>query len=301
MQVEALKIYCDVVRFHSFSRGAEANHVLQAAVSQTINKMEKHLGVALIDRSCRPWKLTVQGKLFYDGSREVVERYHELEDEVRGSRTAVDAVVRVAAIYSVNLRDMSRCVQRFNQQRPGSRVELQYLHPARVCERLLNDEVDIGIVSFPEGRRGLSVIPWLDEEMAVVCPPQHRFAKLAKVPVKQLDGETFVAFESELVIRKKVDQFLKSHGVEVKVVLRFDNIEAVKRGVEAGTGISILPLPTLEHELRLGTLVAVPFAGARFVRPLGIVHRKGKKLYPNTEAFIELLRNGHGPREGKKG
>jgi DNA-binding transcriptional LysR family regulator len=145
------------------------------------------------------------------------------------------------------------------------------------------------------------VIPWLDEEMAVVCPPQHRFAKLAKVSVKQLDGETFVAFENELVIRKKVDQFLKGHGVHVKVMLRFDNIEAVKRGVEAGTGISILPRPTLEHELRLGTLVAVPFAGARFVRPLGIVHRKGKKLYPNTEAFVELLRNGHGHPEGRKG
>jgi DNA-binding transcriptional LysR family regulator len=87
----------------------------------------------------------------------------------------------------------------------------------------------------------------------------------------------------------------------VKVVLRFDNIEAVKRGVEAGTGISILPRPTLEHELRLGTLVAVPFAGEKFVRPLGIVHRKGKKLYPNTEAFITLLRNGHGRHAGKKG
>lgn len=301
MQVEALKLYCDVVRLHSFSRGAEANQVLQATVSQAINRLEKHLGVTLIDRSCRPWEVTPEGKLFYGGCREVVERYYELEGEVRGSRVAADSVVRVAAIYSVNLRDMSRCVQRFNQQRPNVRIELQYLHPARVCERLLNDEVDLGIVSFPEGRRGLSVIPWLDEEMVVVCPPQHRFAKMAKVPSKQLDGEPFVAFENELVIRKKVDQFLKAHGAQVKVMLRFDNIEAVKRGVEAGTGISILPRPTLEHELRLGTLVAVPFADVRFMRPLGIVHRKGRRLYPNTEAFVALLRSGRANHEGKKG
>lgn len=301
MQVEALRLYCDVVRLRSFSRGAEANHVLQATVSQTINRLEKHLGATLIDRSCRPWELTSAGRTFYEGCREIVDRYAELEGQMRGREAAANSVVRVAAIYSVNLRDMSRSVQRFNQERPGARVELQYLHPARVCERVLNDEVDLGIVSFPEGRRGLSVIPWLDEEMVVVCPPQHRFAKRARVPAKELDGETFVAFETELVIRKKVDQFLKSHGAEVNVVLRFDNIEAVKRGVEAGTGISILPRPTLEHELRLGTLVAVPFAGARFVRPLGIVYRKGKKLCPNIEAFAGLLRDGHAPREGKKG
>lgn len=301
MQVEALKIYCDVVRFHSFSRGAEANDVLQAAVSQTIHKIEKHLGATLIDRSCRPWELTAAGRAFYEGCREIVDRYYELEASMRGRQAAADSVVRVAAIYSVNLRDMSRYVQRFNQQRPSARVELQYLHPARVCERVLNDEVDLGIVSFPEGRRGLSVISWLDEQMVVVCPPQHRFSKLAKVPAKELDGEAFIAFDSELVIRRKVDQFLREHGAHVKVMLSFDNVEAVKRGVETGTGISILPRPALEHELQLGTLVALPFAGAQFVRPLGIVYRKGKKLYPNTEAFIALLKNGHASREGEKG
>jgi len=230
-----------------------------------------------------------------------VDRYYELEAAVRGRQTAVDSVVRVAAIYSVNLREMSSCVQRFHQQRPSARVELQYLHPARVCERVINDEVDLGIVSFPEGRRGLSVIPWHDEEMVVVCPPQHRLAKRTRVSVKELDGEPFIAFESELVIRRKVDQFLRKHGAHVKVVLSFDNVEAVKRGVEAGTGVSILPRPALEHELRLGTLVALPFAGARFVRPLGIVYRKGKKLYPNTAAFVGLLKNNRGFRDEKKG
>ena len=98
MQVEALKLYCDVIRLHSFSRGAEANQVLQATVSQAINRLEKRLGVTLIDRSCRPWEITPEGKLFYSGCREVVERYYELEGEVRGSRVAADSVVRVAAL-----------------------------------------------------------------------------------------------------------------------------------------------------------------------------------------------------------
>lgn len=289
MQIDALKIFCDVVRLRSFSRGAEANGVLQATASLTVQRLEKHLGVMLIDRSCRPWKLTREGQVFYDGCREMLDRYFALESEVRGNKSASEAVVRVAAIYSVNLRDMSRCVQRFNETRPHARVALEYLHPSRVCERVLNDEVDLGIISFPHGRRDLTVIPWRDELMVVACHPQHRLAREKRIAVKQLAGEPFVGFDADLVIRKKIDAFLRDHGVEVKVVLTFDNIEAVKRAVEVSSGVAILPQPTLEHELRAGTLAAVSFSNQSFVRPLGIVSRRGRRLHPNAEAFIEVL------------
>ncbi len=296
MQIDTLKVFCDVVRLRSFSRGAEANNVLQATASLAVQRLEKHLGVALIDRSCRPWKLTREGQIFYDGARKVLEAYYALESEVRGNPSAANMVVRVAAIYSVNLHDMSRCVRRFSEMRPHARVELEYLHPSRVCERVLNDEVDLGIISFPQGRRDLTVIPWREEPMVVACHPQHRFAREKRLAAKRLGGESLVGFDAGLVIRKKIDAFLRAHGVEVKVVLTFDNVEAVKRAVEVGSGVAILPRPTLEHELQAGTLAAVPFSPQRFVRPLGIVYRRGRRLYPNTEAFVELLRNGGHPR-----
>jgi DNA-binding transcriptional LysR family regulator len=300
MQIEALKIFCDVVGLRSFSRGAEANHVQQATASLTVQRMEEHLGVALIDRSCRPWKLTREGKTFYDGCREILDRYDQLESQLRGRQMAADRVVRVAAIYSVNLHDMSRCVRRFNELRPQARVELEYLHPSRVCDRVLNEEVDLGILSFPQERRGLTVIPWREEPMVVACHPQHRLAREKKIPVKQLAGESLVGFDADLVIRKKIDGFLRENGVDVKVVLTFDNIEAVKRAVEVGSGVAILPRPTLEHELQANTLAAVPFSTPGFVRPLGIVYRHGRRLYPNTEAFIKLLRSGGGGRAGRE-
>ncbi len=300
MQIDALKIYCDVVRLRSFSRGAEANRVLQATASLTIQRLEKHLGVTLIDRSCRPWKLTREGRLFHEGCRKMLESYYALESEVRGNQVATHAVVRVAAIYSVNLHDMSRCVRRFNEQWPQARIELEYLHPSRVCERVLNDEVELGIISFPQGRRGLAVIPWRDEPMVVACPPQHRLAALKSLAVPELAGEPFVAFDADLVIRKRIDAFLREQGVEVKVGLTFDNIEAVKRAVEVGSGVAILPRPTLEHELQAGTLAAVPFRDQTFVRPLGIVHRRGHRLYPTTQGFVELLKNGSVPAPGRR-
>jgi DNA-binding transcriptional LysR family regulator len=292
MQIETLQLFCDVVRLRSFSEGARANGLLQASASLAVQRLEKHLGVRLIDRSCRPWKLTAEGQLFYDGCRKLLEHYRAVEAQVRGQRLAAESTVRVAAIYSVNLRDMSRCVQRFSELHPGARIQLEYLHPRRVCERVLHDEVDLGIISFPEGQRGLAVIPWRDEPMVVVCPPQHRLAGQRQVQVRQLADEAFVGFDPDLVIRKKIDAFLRAHGVTVKVVLTFDNVEAVKRAVEAGSGIAILPEPTLQHERQAGTLVAVPFAAVNFVRPLGIVYRRGRKPHPAAQAFVDLLRDG---------
>jgi DNA-binding transcriptional LysR family regulator len=292
MQIDALKIFCDVVHLHSFSRAAEANNVLQATVSLTVQRLEKHLGTSLIDRSHRPWQPTRAGRIFYGGCRDMLERYHELESEVRGTHVAAATVLRVAAIYSANLHDISRCVRRFNEIPGQGRVELEFLHPSRVCEHVLNDEVELGIISFPNGSQGLDVIPWRSEPMVVACHPQHRLAHRKRVTVQALAAEAFVAFDADLVIRKKVDSFLRQHGVTVKVVLTFDNIEAVKRALEVGSGLAILPRPTLEHELRAKSLVAVPFSNADFARPLGIIHRRGRKLYPNARAFIELLQNG---------
>jgi len=293
MQVEALKIFCDVARLRSFSRGAAANDVLQSAASQTVSQLEKQLGVTLIDRTRRPWKLTAEGKTFYDGSSAIVDRYFALEAAVKHIHTERDAVVRVAAIYSVGLGDMSHCVHEFARQHIGVSVRVEYLHPDRVFERVLEGQADFGIVSFPPARRDLEVIPWRREPMVLVCPPSHRLARAKLIKPSELAGEKFVAFERGLGIRKEVDRYLKNNNIRIETAMEFDNIEAIKRAVEIGSGVSLLPRPTLDHEVETGTLVAVSLAGKEFARPLGIIHRRGRKLYPNALQFIERLQGNH--------
>ena len=302
MQLEALKIYADVVRLRSFSRGAEANGVLQSAASQTINNLERHLGVALIDRSRRPFEMTPQGKLFYEGCRDLLQGYTDLENAVRQVQDDLNSVVRVAAIYSVGLGDMSRYVQRFSESHPQARVQVEYLHPDRVYERVLEDAVDFGIVSFPHQHKEVTLIPWRAERMMVAFPPGHRFAKHAAVWPADLAGEKFVAFDKNLVIRRQIDRLLRRSGARVDVVMEFDNIEAIKRAVEVGAGVAILPEPTLAREVVLRTLGAVRLNGEEFTRPLGIVHRRGKRFYANTREFLELLlKNGSDRKKTSKG
>jgi len=291
MQIEALKIFCDVVRLRSFSQGAEANGVLQSAASQAVGGLERQLGATLLDRSHRPFVLTRQGKLFYDGCREILCQYADLEANVRTEQANGNAIVRVAAIYSVGLGDMSRYIQRFSQSHPAVRVQVEYLHPDRVQERVLEDAVDFGIVSFPKRHKELTIIPWRTEPMVVACAPGHRLSRASRVCLADLAGEKFVAFDRGLTIRQQMDRLLKRHRVRVEVAMEFDNIEAIKRAVEVGAGIAILPEPTLAREAALHTLAAIPLADAEIARPLGIIHRRGKKFGANLQPFLELLRS----------
>jgi len=292
MQLEGLKIFADVVRLRSFSLGAQANGVLQSAASQAVHALERQLGVTLIDRSHRPFQLTGQGKVFYEGCREILERFAVLESELKRVQQDVNSVVRVAAIYSVGLGDMNQCVEEFTAAHPQMQVQIDYLHPDQVFERVLAGEVDFGVVSFPPARRDWRVIPWRSEPMVVACVREHPLAQFSTVQPRELAGLKFIAFDKGLRIRREVDRYLKRHAVSVNVALEFDNIEAIKRAVEVNAGVSLLPRPTLAREVRTGTLAAVALGGdEEFVRPLGIVQRRGKKLPANAQQFLELLQS----------
>lgn len=288
MQIETLKLFCDVARLGSFSRSAEIHKVTQSSASQAVHGLEAGLGVSLIDRSRRPWRLTAAGRVFYDGCRDVVERYEGLERRVR--RSEGSAEVRVAAIYSAGLRHLREFVDTFLKEHPGARVHLDYLHPDRVLEAVREGGADLGLVSFPRAGRDVDVIAWREEPMVLVCSSSHPLAKSRDVDPARLDGQSFVAFDRGLVIRREVDRFLKKRGVGVRVALEFDNIEAIKQAVEIGSGVSILPEPTVDREVRAGTLAAVPLKGGRFFRPLGILRRRGRPAPPMVKEFERCLR-----------
>jgi DNA-binding transcriptional LysR family regulator len=290
MQFESLKVFCDVARNRSFSDAAAANDLSQSAVSQIVGQLEKRLGVRLVDRSRRPLQLTREGQVYYDGCRQLVERYLSVEAEVRSLNAELGADVRVAAIYSVGLRDMSQVVEKFRAQNPGVEVGIDYLHPDKVYERVLDGTADLGLVSFPQPTRKIAAIPWRDEEMVLACARTHPFASKSSLRLEELDGEKYVGFDKDLLVRRRVDRFLRSRAVAVDVVLEFDNIENIKQAIEISAGVALLPLPVLRREVEAGVLAAVPLEDARFVRPLGIIHRRSPAPGKAALRLIELLR-----------
>jgi DNA-binding transcriptional LysR family regulator len=291
MQFEALQVFCDIARCRSFSQAAAAQQppLTQSAVSHIVHQLEKRLGVQLINRSTRPLQLTPLGQAYYQGCKQLVERYLELEASIKQGRPQLTATVQVAAIYSVGLGDMGQYVERFTAEQPFARVHVEYLHSNRVVEKVRDGSADLGLVSFPRKSRDLVVLPWREEEMVLACQPSHRLARQMSVRLAQLAGEKYIAFDKELGIRRQVDRFLRQHNVPVEVELEFDNIENIKKGIEVAGGVALLPEPTLRQEVQAGLLVARPLMGCRFVRPLAIIYRRQNRPSPAAQRFIDLL------------
>jgi DNA-binding transcriptional LysR family regulator len=283
LNLETLKLYCDVVRLRSFSRGAASNSISQSA-EPAIQQLEAELDAAL---------LVPGGAAAHRAGAGLHDRRALLRaSKARGSRGGaerVEGTVRVAAIYSVGLHDMSRHMQPFMSDYPQARVLLECLHPHKVVEAVLNDEADLGILSYPAATRALTVLPLRDEPMVLVAHPAHRLARRRSVTLGDLQGEKFVAFDRDLAVRKAIDRALKQHDVKVEVVMEFDNVETIKQAIGINAGVSILPRPTVLNESGMRTLAVTPLALPGLVRPVGIIHRRGRRLTPVVARFIAQL------------
>lgn len=273
----------------SFSRAAKLNGVSQSNASQVVHTLEERMGVQLIDRSKRPFLLTAEGKRFQEGARVIVQRYDDLEREVREMHEAAAARLTIASIYSVGLAHMSGCMREFLTVHPKADVRMEYLHPHRVYEEVDQGHADLGLVSYPEESSSLQALPWRNERMVLVVYPQHRLAKRTSTALSEISSEPFVAFQAGLRIRDEIDRALAKQQVRVRVAVEFDNIETIKRAIEIGSGVSLLPEPTIARELESGTLVRVYLEGISLERPLGIIHRRDRKLNETAQQFIALL------------
>lgn len=291
MHLRFVEVFCDVAQRRSFSKGAAAQNVSQSSASQAVGLLEKRLGTKLIDRSKRPLELTPAGRVYYDGCRDLLSRFRAIEDQVRGIHGRVAGTVHVAAIYSVGLMQMERSEERFAELYPEARLRLAYLHPDQVYEQVESGAADLGLVSFPKSGGDIVSLAWQEQPMVLVVSPDHRLAPQSGIELAELDGEDYVGFTRDLTIRREVDRWLRRAKVAVNVVREFDNIENIKRAIEVGAGVALLPAPTVWQEISAKTLVAVPITDAGLVRPLGIVHKKQKQLTAAVRKFIELLQH----------
>ncbi len=299
MHIETLKVFCDLVDLQSFSLAAERNFITQSAVSQQIRSLEEKFKRRLLERirGRREIKLTAAGEVFYRESQNVLAAYAQLNEHLRGLVGKVGGTVKVATVYSVGLHELPSKVGEFMTKFPSAKIDLEYSRTTRVVRDVLNRTVELGVIAFPEPRRGLTIHQMKEEPLVLVCPPDHRFAERGRVRAKDLNGVEMVLFERDTPTRKATDRILRSHDAEVKKVAEFDNIETIKRAVQVGFGSAILPLASVVEEGRAGTLAIVPLAEKEWVRPVGVIHRSDRQLSLAAKKFVQLLEDDGGDAE----
>lgn len=290
MHIETLKVFCDVVETGSFSVAASQNFITQSAVSQQLRTLESKYRCKLLERGRSGAKPTTAGDILYRASREILEKYREIETQLQESGKIVSGPLRIAIVYSVGLHELPPYMKEYLRQFPQVNVHVEYSRPSKIYDDAIAGRVDLGIVAYPAKHPQITVLPFREDKLVVVCPPGHALAAAKKLTLARLDGETFVGYDRDIATRKALDQLFRDRGINAHYVGEYDNIETIKRAVEIGQGVSIVPLAAVQHEAEHGTLKVVQLADETIMRPLGIVHKKGRHLSPAAVRFIEVLR-----------
>ena len=290
MQIESLKVFCDLAETKSFTKAAQINSVTQSAVSQTISALERRFKSLLIERSKKNFRLTPEGEVFYDYSKRILQTCDALHSRLQEIENVISGDIRVATIYSIGLHVLPPYVKKFLKTYPTVNVHVEYRRDNQVYDNVLGNVVDLGLVAYPSRDARLEIVPIKKDTLVVICHPQHEFAKRKSLKVKALNGQKFINYEPDIPTRKALDKIFKEHRVTVEQVMQFDNIETVKRAVEIDSGVAIVPQETIGEEVATQTLAAADLENGAYSRPLAIIYKKNKVLSPAIKQFIALLK-----------
>jgi len=283
-------MFCDLAETESFTKAAQISGVTQSAVSQQISSLERIFKSLLIERSKKRFRLTREGQVLYDYSKQIIQSYESLHSKLQELKDIISGTIRVATIYSIGLHDLPQYVKRFMQSYPTVNVHVEYRRANQVYDDVMSNVVDMGLVAYPVKDPKMEIVALRKEPLTLICHPQHPFAKQKSVKLKALTGQSIIGFEPDIPTRKALDKILKEHGVEVKHVMEFDNVETVKRAVEIDAGVSIVPQGTIAQEISKQTLVAVDIEDGDFYRPIAAIYKKNKVLSPAMKQFLTILK-----------
>ncbi len=272
MQIESLKVFCDLAETESFTKAAQINVVTQSAVSQQVSSLERTFKSLLIERSKKKFRLTREGQVLYDYSKQITATYDALHSKLQEIKDIISGTIRLATIYSIGLHDLPPCAN-------------------QVYEDVLSNVVDLGLVAYPARDNKLEIFPLRKDPLVLICHPQHPLAKHKNLKLKTLSGQKFIGFEPDIPTRKALDKILKEHSVEVQHVMEFDNVETVKRAVEIDAGVAIVPQGTVLQEVSKQTLAQVSLDDADLYRPLAAIYKKNKVLSPAMKQFLAVLKD----------
>jgi DNA-binding transcriptional LysR family regulator len=283
-------MFCDVVETGSFSRAAQLNHVTQSAVSQQIRALETRYEQKLLSRSARQVTATPAGERLFRGCKEILARFSEVEGEIREQSTEVSGTTTVSTIYSVGLHELHNIQKSLLETHPKVHMRLLYRRSDEVYDDVILGAAEIGVVAYPQPRAGLDILPFRDDKLAVVCAPGHALAGKQKIAMTALAAVPQIGFDREAPTRKGIDRMFRDKGLDYSPIMEMDNVETIKRAVELGLGVAVVPLATVQHELARGTLVARPLSDGSFTRPIGLLIRKGKYLDRASSAVLDAFK-----------
>jgi DNA-binding transcriptional LysR family regulator len=290
MDINQLEVLIAVANERGFSRAADKLYRTQPAISQAIRRLEAEMGEPLFDRSSKDGTLTASGQILLKYAQQILNlrrdaklAVKELKDLQRGKVTlganeyTVMYLLPVISVYRV--------------RHPHIKIEVKRDLASRIPSEVLKRDVEIGIVSFRPTDPALQTVPAATDELALIVAPNHPLSGKRIVSVRELGVESFIAHNVRSPYRERVVQTFEKHRTPLNISMELPTLEAIKRFVEQGMGVALVPRLAAQAEIERGQVVAIPVREMRLERKLYLIYRKGAKLSHAARAFLNVARD----------
>lgn len=288
LTLRQLQVFEKVVSHLNYSRAAEELYLSQPAVSMQIRQLEENIGLPLFEQMGKKIFLTDAGRELFRYSRNIAQQLAEMEavfDDMKGLRQGrlTLSVVNTANYFT------PRLLAKFCRQHPNINVILQVANRDAVLKQLADNNTDLAIMGQPPEGLDIEAEPFMDNPLVVIAAPDHPLARIKRVRLAQLAQETFLSREKGSGTRSAMERFFSEHHIQPRIGMEMETNEAIKQAVQAGLGLGILSLHSVELELETGRLVMLNVEHFPLLRHWFIVHRSGKRLSGAVSAFKKFL------------
>ena len=293
MSDRRLQVFYTVARLLSFTKAAEELHMTQPAVTFQVRQLEEQFNTRLFDRTHNRISLTEAGKKVYESAEKIFAIYSEMDNSVRELTGDISGVLILGASTTIAEYMLPVLLGDFKAEHPDVTVRLRVANTDGIVSQVENNEIDLGVVEAPVTNKNLVVEECRTDQLVVIVPPGHELANDPFVPLKRIGDFPFICREEGSGTREVMLERMNTSGMhasELQIAMELGSLEAIKGAVEAGMGISVISLATVQKEIKLGTLVAIK-TEPPIHRPLSFVHQKQKFRMRAMDELLNFARN----------
>lgn len=284
-----LQVFYTVAKQLSFTKAAELLFMTQPAVTFQVKQLEEHFNTRLFERSHSRITLTPAGELVLDYAERILNLSAELETRMGEMTGQISGVLMLGASTTIAEYRLPRKLGDFKARYPQVQARLTVANSETIESKVADHTLDVGLIEAPSHHPHLKSIVCCDDELVMICSPQHALSRLQNVTAAQLAEQPYISRESGSGTRNVVDDYFRAAGVQpedLHIVMELGSLEAIKGAVEAGLGVAIVSRSTILKELKLQDLVAVSL-NPPLIRPLSLVYADGKFRTRLLQAFLD--------------
>ncbi|WP_455210831.1 LysR family transcriptional regulator [Kaarinaea lacus] len=286
--IRQLAVLEAVARNLSFTKAADELHLTQPAVSMQIKQIEESIGLPLFEQVGKKVFLTEAGQEMYSYSRSIQQQLAEAEAIIEDLKGVKRGTLTIAVASTANYF-APRILAAFKETYDKVTFSLDVTNRKGLLNHLDNNDTDLVIMGRPPANMEVEAEFFMENPLVAIAPPNHPLVDVHDIPIVTLLKETFIIREQGSGTRNAIERFISDHGFEITTSLSMSSNEAIKQAVQAGLGLGIVSIHTLEMELELRRLRVLNVESFPILRSWYVVHRKGKRLSPVAQAFKDYV------------